>query len=78
MAKSKESNLSKKPPWPGIIWPLSFTPAMRLSLLLTLLLPVPLLLLMGLGAGLGMFLGSLNVFIRDVGQIVPILMGLAF
>ncbi len=32
-ANSKLSNLSKKPPWPGIMVPLSFTLAMRLSLL---------------------------------------------
>src|SRR5215813_7826338 len=35
-----------------------------------LLLPVPLLLLVGLGFGIGMALGTLNAFIRDVGQAV--------
>lgn len=33
VAKSSESNLSRKPPWPGIKLPLSFTLAKRLSLL---------------------------------------------
>ena len=31
MARSKESNLSKKPPCPGMMLPLSFTSAIRLS-----------------------------------------------
>jgi lipopolysaccharide transport system permease protein len=43
-----------------------------------LLLPVPLALFLGLGFGLGMLLGSVNVFIRDVGQIVPIVLMLGF
>src|ERR1022692_1104450 len=33
VANNNESNRSKKPPWPGMIWPLSLTPAMRFSLL---------------------------------------------
>ena len=41
-------------------------------------LPVLLLLTMGLGLGLGLVLGVLNVFIRDVGQIVPILLQFGF
>src|SRR5688500_3810132 len=32
IANIKESSLSRKPPWPGMMLPLSFTPAMRLSL----------------------------------------------
>ncbi len=43
-----------------------------------LLLPAPLLLLMGLGFGLGLALGTLNAFIRDVGQAVPILLQIWF
>ncbi len=43
-----------------------------------LLLPLPLGLLIGLGFGLGMMLGTLNAFIRDVGQAVPIVMQIWF
>lgn len=43
-----------------------------------LLLPIPLALLIGLGFGLGLALGTLNAFIRDVGQVVPILMQVWF
>lgn len=42
------------------------------------LLPVPLALLIGMGFGLGMMLGTLNAFIRDVGQLVPIIMQVWF
>jgi ABC-type polysaccharide/polyol phosphate export permease len=43
-----------------------------------LLLPAPLLLLISMGFGIGMFLGTLNAFIRDVGQVVPIVLQLGF
>lgn len=43
-----------------------------------LLLPGPLLLLIGLGFGLGMMLGTLNAFLRDVGQVVPIVLQVWF
>lgn len=43
-----------------------------------LLLPLPLGLLIGLGFGLGMILGTLNAFIRDVGQAVPIVLQVWF
>jgi ABC-type polysaccharide/polyol phosphate export permease len=43
-----------------------------------LLLPIPLALLIGMGFGLGMFLGTLNAFIRDVGQAVPIILQVWF
>ncbi len=39
-----------------------------------LLLPIPMTLLMGVAFGIGMALGTLNAFIRDVGQIVPVLL----
>lgn len=42
------------------------------------LLPLPLGLLLGLGFGLGMMLGTLNAFIRDVGQAVPIVVQVWF
>src|SRR3989337_1211554 len=32
VANINESNRSKNPPWPGMIWPLSLTPAIRFSL----------------------------------------------
>lgn len=43
-----------------------------------LLLPFPLITLIGFGFGLGMLLGVVNAFIRDVGQIVPIVMQIGF
>lgn len=43
-----------------------------------LLLPVPMALLIGLGFGLGMMLGTVFAFIRDVGQLVPILIQIGF
>lgn len=43
-----------------------------------LLLPLPLLLLIGLGFGIGMILGTLNAFIRDVGQATPIVLQVWF
>jgi ABC-type polysaccharide/polyol phosphate export permease len=42
------------------------------------LLPIPLALLVGMGFGLGMMLGTLNAFIRDVGQVVPIVLQVWF
>jgi lipopolysaccharide transport system permease protein len=42
------------------------------------LLPLPLGLLVGMGFGLGMMLGTLNAFIRDVGQAVPIALQIWF
>ncbi len=42
------------------------------------LLPVPLCLLVGMGFGLGMMFGTLNAFIRDVGQAVPIVLQVWF
>ena len=41
-------------------------------------LPFLFLVTLGLGLGLGLMLGILNVFIRDVGQIVPILLQFGF
>jgi lipopolysaccharide transport system permease protein len=43
-----------------------------------LLLPIPLAMLLALGFGLGMFLGTLNAFIRDVGQALPIVLQIGF
>ena len=43
-----------------------------------LLLPGPMLLLIGLGFGIGLVPGTLNAFIRDVGQAVPIIMQIWF
>jgi lipopolysaccharide transport system permease protein len=43
-----------------------------------LLVPIPLALLLALGFGLGMALGTVNAFIRDVGQAVPILLQIGF
>jgi ABC-type polysaccharide/polyol phosphate export permease len=43
-----------------------------------LLLPPVLVALVALGFGIGLALGTINVFIRDVGQIVPILVRLGF
>jgi homopolymeric O-antigen transport system permease protein len=44
----------------------------------TLWLPVLIVLNVMLGAGLGLLLGVFNVFIRDVGQVVPIVMQFLF
>jgi lipopolysaccharide transport system permease protein len=44
----------------------------------TLWLPVLILLNVMLGAGLGLLLGVFNVFIRDVGQVVPIVLQFLF
>jgi homopolymeric O-antigen transport system permease protein len=44
----------------------------------TLWLPVLIVLNVMLGAGLGLLLGIFNVFIRDVGQVVPIVMQFLF
>lgn len=43
-----------------------------------ILLPVMILLTLGLGLGVGVFLGILNVFIRDIGVIVPIILQFMF
>lgn len=43
-----------------------------------LLVPAPMLMLVGFGFGVGLALGTLNAFIRDVGQGVPIVLGVAF
>jgi len=43
-----------------------------------ILLPIPMALLIAFGFGIGMFLGTLNAFIRDIGQAVPILLQLGF
>lgn len=43
-----------------------------------LLIPVPLAMLIALGFGFGLMLGTLNAFIRDVGQVVPILLQVGF
>jgi ABC-type polysaccharide/polyol phosphate export permease len=43
-----------------------------------LLLPIPFALLIAMGFGLGLLLGTLNAFIRDVGQVVPILIQIGF
>lgn len=43
-----------------------------------LLLPIPLVLFIAFGFGLGMVLGTVNAFIRDVGQVVPILLQIGF
>ena len=43
-----------------------------------LMLPIPLALLIGMGFGLGLMLGTLNAFIRDVGQAVPIILQVWF
>jgi ABC-type polysaccharide/polyol phosphate export permease len=42
------------------------------------LVPVPILLLLGMGFGVGLALGTVNAFIRDVGQAVPIVMQIMF
>ncbi|MFN0132679.1 MAG: ABC transporter permease [Phycisphaerales bacterium] len=42
------------------------------------LLPIPLVLLLLVGFGLGLALGTVNAFIRDVGQVVPILLQVWF
>jgi ABC-type polysaccharide/polyol phosphate export permease len=43
-----------------------------------LLLPIPMTLLIGMGFGIGMALGTINAFIRDVGQIVPLILQIGF
>jgi ABC-type polysaccharide/polyol phosphate export permease len=43
-----------------------------------LLLPIPLVLIMAFGFGIAMALGTINVFIRDTAQIVPIVLRVAF
>jgi len=43
-----------------------------------LLMPIPLVMLMALGFGLGCGLGSMFPFIRDLGQILPIILPLGF
>jgi ABC-type polysaccharide/polyol phosphate export permease len=43
-----------------------------------LLLPIPMALLIAMGFGIGMALGTLNAFIRDVGQVVPVLLQIGF
>lgn len=43
-----------------------------------LLLPIPVAMLMALGFGFGLGLGTVNAFIRDVGQIVPIVLNVGF
>jgi lipopolysaccharide transport system permease protein len=43
-----------------------------------LLLPIPLLLFVGMAFGFGMMLGTVNAFIRDVGQVVPVLIQIGF
>lgn len=40
--------------------------------------PLLVLLTMGLGLGVGLLLGILNVFARDIGQVVPVMLQLAF
>lgn len=42
------------------------------------LLPIPMALLTAMGFGLGLMLGTLNAFIRDVGQAVPIMLQIGF
>jgi lipopolysaccharide transport system permease protein len=41
-------------------------------------LPVPMLIVTALGLGIGLVLGTLNVFLRDIGQVVPIVLQFAF
>jgi lipopolysaccharide transport system permease protein len=41
-------------------------------------IPLLILLTMGLGLGVGLLLGVFNVFVRDVGQVVPIVLQLGF
>jgi ABC-type polysaccharide/polyol phosphate export permease len=42
------------------------------------LLPIPMTLLIALGFGAGLFLGTLNAFLRDIGQVLPIVLQLGF
>jgi lipopolysaccharide transport system permease protein len=42
------------------------------------LVPLPMVLLLGLAFGLGLGLGTVNAFIRDVGQMVPIVLQIGF
>lgn len=69
----------------GIGLAMSFTVLLVISVALGhyptwhwLLLPLPIVLLIGMGFGLGMMLGTLNAFIRDVGQVVPIVLQIWF
>ena len=41
-------------------------------------LPLPILITLGIAVGLGLFLGTLNVFIRDIGQFMTIVMNFWF
>jgi lipopolysaccharide transport system permease protein len=43
-----------------------------------LLVPLPMMLLLGLGFGIGLGLGTMNAFIRDIGQVVPIVLQIGF
>jgi ABC-type polysaccharide/polyol phosphate export permease len=42
------------------------------------LVPIPAALLIAMGFGIGLVLGTLNAFIRDIGQIVPIILQVGF
>jgi len=42
------------------------------------LLPIPAALLIAMGFGIGLVLGTLNAFVRDVGQVVPIALQIGF
>lgn len=64
---------------------ISFTLLIVLSIMLGhlpswhwLLLPLPLGLFIAMAFGIGMMLGTLNAFIRDIGQIVPIIVQIGF
>lgn len=52
---------------------LGFVPGVHI-----VLIPVLTLINLGLSLGLGLILGTLNVFIRDIGQIIPIALQLGF
>jgi lipopolysaccharide transport system permease protein len=64
---------------------ISFTLLIALSMILGhmpswhwLLLPLPLGLFIALAFGIGMILGTLNAFIRDIGQMIPIIVQIGF